>query len=91
MDFGLAKADNNRITAANMVMGTPSYMSPEQATGKEVDGRTDIYAMGLVLYEMLTGKVVFGDGDVMTRQVKEMPPKLGDLVEGLPEGLADIA
>lgn len=91
MDFGLAKADDNRITAANMVMGTPSYMSPEQATGKEVDGRTDIYAMGLVLYEMLTGKVVFADGDIMTRQVKEMPPKLGTLVEGLPEGLEDVA
>lgn len=91
MDFGLAKQENNRITKANMIMGTPSYMSPEQAKGQEVDGRADIYAMGLVLYEMLTGKVVFLDGDVLTRQVKEMPPKLSELVEGLPSELDDFA
>ncbi|MBN4046795.1 serine/threonine protein kinase [bacterium AH-315-P07] len=91
MDFGLAKADNNRLTAANMVMGTPAYMAPEQAMGKDVDGRADLYAMGLVLYEMLTGKVVFADGDVMTRQVQEMPPKLGELVEGISPALEHIA
>ena len=91
MDFGLAKAETNRITQEGMIMGTPSYMAPELAMGKDVDGRTDIYAMGLVLYEMLTGKIVFGDGDAMMRQVKEMPAPLSELVPGLPEGLSDIA
>jgi tetratricopeptide (TPR) repeat protein len=91
MDFGLAKQDDNRITKANMIMGTPSYMSPEQAQGKEVDGRADIYALGLVLYEMLTGKVVFLDGDVLTRQIKEMPPKLSELVDEIPSELDDFA
>lgn len=91
MDFGLAKAADNRITKSNIVMGTPCYMAPEQALGKDVDGRADIYAMGLVLYELLTGKVIFLDGDVITRQIKEMPPKLSELVGEVPEGLDEFA
>ncbi len=75
MDFGLAKSGDSRITQANMVVGTPAYMPPEQARGKETDGRGDIYAMGLVLYEMLTGKTVFKDGDILRRQVQEVPPR----------------
>lgn len=91
MDFGLAKAESNRITQEGMIMGTPSYMAPELAMGKDVDGRTDIYAMGLVLYEMLTGKIVFQSGDVMTRQIKEMPAPLNQLVPDLPAGIAEVA
>jgi serine/threonine-protein kinase len=91
MDFGLAKADDNRITKSNIVMGTPCYMAPEQVQGKEVDGRADIYAMGLVLYEMLTGQCVFRDGDILTRQVTEMPPKLSELVEGVSPELDALA
>ena len=87
MDFGLAKSEDNRITKANMIMGTPSYMSPEQATGKESDARADIYAMGLVIHEMLTGQTVFAKGDVLRRQVEEMPPKPGAAVEGVPAEL----
>ncbi len=83
MDFGLAKADDNRITKSNVVMGTPCYMAPEQAMGKEVDNRADIYALGLVLYEMLTGKVVFRDGDILTRQINEMPPKPSEIEPGI--------
>ena len=83
MDFGLAKYEDNRIKKANVVMGTPCYMAPEQAMGKDVDARADMYAMGLVLYEMLTGEVLFLDGDVITRQIKEVPPKLSELVEGI--------
>ena len=57
MDFGLAKsAADETITASRMVMGTPAYMAPEQREGGECDARTDIYALGLVLYEMLAGK-----------------------------------
>ena len=91
MDFGLAKAEDNRITKDGTVMGTPCYMSPEQALGKEVDSRADIYAIGLLLYEMLTSDVVFLDGDVIKRQISEVPPKPSELVEGVPAELDAIA
>lgn len=90
MDFGLAKADGYRLTAANVVMGTPCYMSPEQVRGQEVDARSDLYAMGLVLHELLTGKTVFLDGDVMQRQLTEVPPLPSTLVEGIPPLLDQI-
>src|SRR5581483_3412346 len=57
LDFGLAKAEHDpNLTAADEVMGTPAYMSPEQFEGKPADARTDIYALGLILSEMATGK-----------------------------------
>lgn len=90
MDFGLAKSADARLTAANTVMGTPSYMAPEQVQGKEADARTDIYALGLVLYEMLTGETAFQGDDVMQRQLREMPPAPGTKVEGIPELLDQI-
>lgn len=90
MDFGLAKSNDYRLTAANVVMGTPCYMSPEQVRGKEVDARSDLYAIGLVLYELLTGETVFADGDVMQRQLNEMPPPPSQVVEGVPELLDQI-
>jgi serine/threonine-protein kinase len=62
-DFGLARAmtaaAGSQLTESGMALGTPYYMSPEQATGGDVDGRTDIYALGCVLYEMLTGAPPF--------------------------------
>ncbi|MBK6920146.1 MAG: protein kinase [Deltaproteobacteria bacterium] len=59
LDFGIAKLDGGEGTAAGVMLGTPQYMSPEQLTGKAVDGRSDLYALGLVLYEMLTGHPPF--------------------------------
>ncbi len=57
LDFGLAKSSQDEtLTASHVVMGTPAYMAPEQREGKECDVRTDIYALGLILYEMASGK-----------------------------------
>jgi len=89
-DFGLAKAETSRITAANVVMGTPAYMSPEQSRGIDVDARSDIYAMGLVLHEMLTGKAVFFGADILERQQHEIPPRPGSVVEGIPGMLDEV-
>ncbi len=62
-DFGIATARfHGRLTASGRAMGTPHYMSPEQAMGRLVDGRSDLYAVGLLLYEMLLGNPPF-DGD----------------------------
>ncbi len=84
MDFGIAReGDGGGITQTGLVMGTPQYISPEQAQGLAVDGRSDIYSLGVVLYEMLTGRVPFDDSNPVTvtyRQVREdpIPPSVID-------------
>lgn len=92
LDFGLAKivpAANaggsaaETITASNAIMGTPAYMAPEQRCGKGCDERTDIYALGLLLYEMATGKRA-GQGQIPA--LKNLPEKLAHTIERcLPE------
>ncbi|HNP72198.1 MAG TPA: serine/threonine-protein kinase [Kouleothrix sp.] len=78
-DFGIAKLmnDNQRLTLANQIIGTAAYMAPEQATGRPIDARTDLYAAGVVLYELVTGRVPF-DSDtpmaVLTKHVYDPPP-----------------
>ena len=59
MDFGIAKMASSSKTQTNLVLGTPTYMSPEQIAGKKVDGRTDIFSLGVVLFELLTGQLPF--------------------------------
>ena len=71
-------------------MGTPSYMSPEQVFGKEADARSDIYSLGLVFYECLSGKTVFKTGDILERQIKETPPPPSTVAKGLPQAVDDI-
>ena len=87
MDFGLAKSEDSRMTRTGVVMGTPSYMAPEQVKGKEADARSDIYSVGLVLYECLSGETVFAKGDVLERQLEETPPPPSTVVEGVPPAL----
>ncbi|MCB1048956.1 MAG: serine/threonine protein kinase [Acidobacteria bacterium] len=66
-DFGIAKAaDQTRLTAAGTFMGTARYVSPEQALGQEIDGRSDLYSLGVTLYEMVTGRVPFESDAWMT-------------------------
>ena len=63
MDFGIARLVRGQaITGAGVIVGTPQYMSPEQVDGQEVDQRSDLYSLGIILYEMATGRVPF-DGD----------------------------
>jgi eukaryotic-like serine/threonine-protein kinase len=73
VDFGLAKViGSSKLTRAGMVFGTPHYMSPEQAAGEAVDHRADIYALGVVMYEMFTGKVPFEADSYMGVLTKHM-------------------
>jgi len=93
-DLGIAKAvAGAKLTKSLVRMGTPEYMSPEQGKGEEVDQRTDIYSLGVVIYEMLTGRVPF-KGDipwaVIHQHIYEMPPPLRSLNPRLPEGVAMV-
>ncbi len=93
-DFGIAKAAwNTHLTRTGMLIGTPEYMSPEQARGEEVDARTDLYSLGIVAYEMLTGRVPFGGTTphaVLHQQIYEPPPPLRSLRPGSSPAVDEI-
>ncbi len=76
LDFGIARALGSDTATARTIMGTPEYMAPEQSQGKPVDQRVDIYALGLILYESLTGRRAFSGAtavEVALKQLKEKP------------------
>jgi serine/threonine-protein kinase len=93
-DFGIATARfHGRLTASGRAMGTPHYMSPEQAMGKLVDGRSDIYALGVVLYEALVGFPPFDGADAFSvgyKHVHEKPVPISEIDSRVPEPLATI-
>lgn len=87
-DFGIAKllSGTSKLTATNTVLGTPAYMAPEQWRGEQLDARTDIYSLGIMAYEMVTGKLPF-EGDtsftLMYKHMNEMPPRPKEHIEHL--------
>lgn len=99
LDFGLARAidDDSRLTRAGVAIGSPAYMSPEQASGGNLDHRSDLFSLGVLLYRMVTGDVPFKGGGVMTvmaqvitaapepvlRMNPTLPPPLAELIERL--------
>lgn len=93
-DFGIARtASKTKLTQAGTVMGTPDYMSPEQAEGDEVDGRSDIYGLGVVMYECLTGSVPFKADNPLTlirKIIDKKPVSPREVNSNIPKWLNDI-
>src|SRR5690606_22111272 len=91
MDFGIArKAGQSRQTRKGNTEGKPHYMDPYQLTREEVDGRADLYSLGAVLFESITGKIPFeadSDYQLMMKHLNEAPPRLGGHVEGVPRSM----
>jgi hypothetical protein len=87
MDFGIAKLEAGQLTSPGQFFGTPLYMSPEQALGQPVDGRTDLFSLGSVAYLLLSGRPPFEAPNVpgiLARVAYQHPKPLRDLVKGLP-------
>lgn len=95
-DFGIAKradTDIQESTQAGLIMGTPRYMSPEQARGQTIDGRSDLFSLGVILYELITGHKAF-DGESMATLIMQIlekePPSLRQYSPDVPAGLQSI-
>ena len=87
MDFGISRSCQGNATATGAILGTPAYMAPEQAEGKPVDHRTDIYAFGLILYEMFTGRIPFTGETPLTvalKQIRELPAPPSTIAPDVP-------
>jgi CHASE2 domain-containing sensor protein/tRNA A-37 threonylcarbamoyl transferase component Bud32 len=92
-DFGIARITDSSKTKTGLVLGTPSFMSPEQIAGKKVDGRSDLYSLGVMLYQMLTGVLPFrGESmaELMFKIANEEAPDLRVVRTNLPQRLAQV-
>ena len=90
MDFGIARSMDATTQLSGSMTGTPAYMAPEQVSGKPVDFRADVYALGLILYEMSTGKPAFQADTAVAlayKQVRDMPVQPHDVEPSIPAGL----
>ena len=92
-DFGIARITSSSKTKTGVILGTPSYMSPEQIAGKKVDGRSDIFSLGVVLFEMLTGQKPFTGQDMtsmMYKIAKEKHPRARSINPKIPQVIEKI-
>ncbi|WBY00101.1 CHASE2 domain-containing protein [Ramlibacter tataouinensis] len=92
-DFGIARITDSSKTKTGLVLGTPSFMSPEQIAGKKVDGRSDLYSLGVMLFQMLAGVLPFrGDSmaELMYKIANEEPPDIRRVRPDIPERLAGL-
>lgn len=92
-DFGIARITDSSKTKTGMVLGTPSFMSPEQLSGKKVDGRSDLYSLGVMLFQLLAGVLPFrGDSmaELMFKIANEEAPNIRVIRKELPQNLADL-
>src|SRR5256714_1596836 len=90
VDFGLAKAvggegGGQKVTRTGLVVGTPEFMSPEQLSGDKLDGRSDVYSLGLVLFNMLTGTLPFAADSVQETMIKRLTDEPAELIEVRPD------
>ena len=92
-DFGIARVTDSSKTKTGMVLGTPSYMSPEQLAGKKIDGRSDLFSLGVTMYQMTCGRLPF-EGESMTqlmfRIANEPHPNIMEYNPALPEWMKDL-
>ncbi len=92
-DFGIARITDSSKTKTGMVLGTPSYMSPEQLAGKKVDGRSDLFSLGVMLYQMLSGSLPFkadSMASLMFKITNEEAPDIRSIRPEIPEALAEV-
>jgi serine/threonine-protein kinase len=84
-DFGIARVTDSSKTKTGTVLGTPSYMSPEQLSGKRVDGRSDLFSLGVMLYQLLTGVLPFTGDSMATLMFKIANESHPDVLETKPD------
>jgi serine/threonine-protein kinase len=98
LDFGIAKivdrsGGESQVTRDGMIFGTPHYIAPEQASGEAIDARADLYALGVILFRLTTGRLPFEGGagmQVVLRHLREPPPRPRDLEPSIPEPLESL-
>ncbi len=97
LDFGIAKlatsSVSDHLTQTGSIVGTPSYMSPEQCLAGQIDGRSDIYALGVILFQMVTGRLPFDSDNLLTMMylhVNREPPSAHDIDPSVPPAVSDV-